>query len=136
MFCLDTNIVILALNKRRPWIAQRFAAELKAGTTLMAPAIVLFELEYGIAKSDRPERARAILDQFLSTGIETLAFDAEDAREAGDIRAFLEGRGAPIGPIDYLIAAQARRRGAALVTLNRREFERVPGLIVTDWAQG
>ena len=43
-------------------------------------------------------------------------------------------RSAPIGPYDLLIAAQARRRGAALVTLNRREFERVPGLMVTDWA--
>jgi tRNA(fMet)-specific endonuclease VapC len=41
--------------------------------------------------------------------------------------------GTPIGPYDVLIAAQARRRGAALVTSNRREFERVPGLIVADW---
>jgi tRNA(fMet)-specific endonuclease VapC len=39
----------------------------------------------------------------------------------------------PISPYDVLIAAQARRRGAALVTLNRNEFERVPGLLVTDW---
>jgi tRNA(fMet)-specific endonuclease VapC len=41
--------------------------------------------------------------------------------------------GTPIGHYDYLIAAQARRRGAALVTLNQREFARVPGLIVMDW---
>jgi predicted nucleic acid-binding protein len=32
------------------------------------------------------------------------------------------------------IAAQARRRGAALITLNTREFERVPGLLVVNWA--
>ncbi|MFZ4603412.1 MAG: PIN domain-containing protein [Caulobacterales bacterium] len=66
-------------------------------------------------------------------GVEVLDFDAEDAAEAGDIRAALELQGAPIGPYDILIAAQARRRSAALVTLNRREFERVPGLIVADW---
>jgi tRNA(fMet)-specific endonuclease VapC len=41
--------------------------------------------------------------------------------------------GTPIGHYDYLIAAQARRRGAALVTLNTREFTRVPGLMVMDW---
>ena len=48
-------------------------------------------------------------------------------------RAFLESKGTPIGPYDLLIAAQARRREAVLVTLNRREFERVPRLMVTDW---
>lgn len=75
-----------------------------------------------------------MLDAFLAEGFTLIAFDADDANEAGDIRAFLEGQGTPIGPFDYLIAAQARRRRAALVTLNRRAFERVPGLIVTDWA--
>lgn len=133
MFCLDTNIVIFALNKRRPGIAERFAEELRVGTPMIVPAIVLFELNYGISKSDRSEKARAILDGFLSCGVSRPAFDDEDAREAGEIRAYLEARGTPIGPFDYLIAAQARRRGAAVVTLNRREFERVPGLIVTDW---
>jgi tRNA(fMet)-specific endonuclease VapC len=75
-----------------------------------------------------------LLAAFLAKGFEQPAFDLEDAVEAGGIRAGLERLGTPIGPYDYLIAAQARRRGAALVTLNRREFERVPGLIVTDWA--
>ena len=64
-----------------------------------------------------------------------LPFDDEDAAHAGEIRVTLEAKGTPIGPFDYLIAAQARRRGIALVTLNRREFDRVPGLIVVDWAE-
>jgi tRNA(fMet)-specific endonuclease VapC len=134
MFCLDTNVVIFALNRRRPKIAERLSTELRAGTTLIVPAIVLFELHYGLAKSERRDEARATLDEFLSAGFDRPAFDAEDAREAGDIRAFLEERGAPIGPFDYLIAAQARRRGATLVTSNIREFERVPRLRVVDWA--
>ncbi len=133
VFCLDTNVVIFALNRRRPAIAERLTAELQAGTVLIVPAIVLFELDYGIAKSARPARTRAVLDHFLEAGFERPAFDPADAREAGEIRAHLEGHGAPIGPFDTLIAAQARRRGAALVTTNRREFERVPGLMVTDW---
>jgi len=122
------------LNRRRPKLAERLSTELRAGTTLIVPAIVLFELEYGIAKSERRDEARALLDEFLSAGFATPAFDAEDAREAGEIRAFLERRGMPIGPFDILLAAQARRRGATLVTTNTREFERVPGLIVVDWA--
>ena len=51
-----------------------------------------------------------------------------------DIRAYLESIGKPIGPYDILIAAQARQRDAVLVTLNRRGFERVPRLMVTDWS--
>jgi len=134
MFCLDTNIIIHAINRRRPEFVVRISEELQAGRTLMVPAIVRFELEYGLAKSQRPEANRAILATLLARGFEQPAFDLDDAAEAGDIRAALEAKGWPIGPYDLLIAAQARRRGAALVTLNRREFERVPGLIVTDWA--
>jgi len=134
MFCLDTNIIIHAINRRRPEFATRISEELQAGRTLLVPAIVRFELEYGLAKSQRREANQAILATLLARGFEQPAFDLDDAAEAGDIRAALEAKGAPIGPYDLLIAAQARRRGAALVTLNRREFERVPGLIVTDWA--
>ena len=134
MFCLDTNIIIYAINRRRPEFAARISEELQAGRTLMVPAIVRFELEYGLAKSQRREANQAILPTLLARGFEQPAFDLDDAAEAGDIRAALEAKGAPIGPYDLLIAAQARRRGAALVTLNRREFERVPGLMVTDWA--
>lgn len=134
MFCLDTNAVIFALNGRRAGYAERLADELRAGTKLIVPSIVLFELSYGIAKSRQPEKAQALLVEFLSAGFEQPAFDAEDAGEAGDIRAHLEARGAPIGPFDVLIAAQARRRRAVLVTNNRREFDRVPGLMATDWA--
>ena len=134
MFCLDTNIIIHAINRRRPEFAVRISEELQAGRTLMVPAIVRFELEYGLAKSQRREANSAILATLLARGFEQPAFDLDDAAEAGDIRAALEAKGAPIGPYDLLIAAQASRRGAALVTLNCREFERVPGLMVTDWA--
>ena len=134
MFCLDTNVVIFAINERRPKIAERLHRELAAGTSMLVPAIVVFELEYGCAKSKRREQSRHVLEIFLSAGFDQPPFDVEDAREAGEIRAVLEASGQPIGPYDTLIAAQARRRHATLVTLNAREFERVPGLKVEDWA--
>jgi tRNA(fMet)-specific endonuclease VapC len=133
MFCLDTNIVIFAMNGRRPGIGERLDAEIAAGTKRIVPAIVLFELDFGVAKSDRREKAGALLDEFLSAGFEHPTFDAEDASEAADIRAFLEQCGTPIGPFDYLVAAQARRPGVTMVTTNTREFGRVPGLQVADW---
>jgi tRNA(fMet)-specific endonuclease VapC len=61
-------------------------------------------------------------------------FEPGDAEEAGDIRAALERSGTPTGPYDILIAAQARRRSAVLITANEREFARVPGLKTEDWA--
>ncbi len=133
MFCLDTNIVIFALNRRKPEIAQRLSTELQAGTILLIPAIVRFELEYGIAKSNRPEHSRLLLETLLASGFTEPDFTSQDALEAADIRAHLESIGTPIGPYDLLIAAQARCRNAVLVTLNIREFSRVPGLMVSDW---
>jgi tRNA(fMet)-specific endonuclease VapC len=135
VFCLDTNVVIFAINERRPKIVERLHRELAAGTPMLVPAIVMFELEYGCAKSKRREHSRRALEIFLSAGFDQPPFDVEDAREAGEIRAMLEASGQPIGPYDTLIAAQARRRRATLATLNVREFERVPELRVEDWEE-
>jgi len=134
MICLDTNVVIGAINGRIPLIRQRLSEHLGSGAGVAMPVIALYEMRYGNAKSDRREASERLLDRFLAAGIAILPFEAEDARHAGDIRACLERRGEPIGYYDYLIAAQARRRALPLVTANSREFERVPGLIVTDWA--
>jgi tRNA(fMet)-specific endonuclease VapC len=134
MLCLDSNIVISAINLRPRDIRARLDAELASGVMIGIPAIVLFEMRYGAAKSDRRARSEAGLEAFLSLAVTPWSFEPEDAIHASDIRAELETAGTPIGHYDYLIAAQARRRGAALVTLNRREFARVPGLLLTDWA--
>lgn len=135
MLCLDTNTIIFALNQRRPAVRERLKVEQAASTPMMIPTVVLFELAYGIAKSNHPNRTRAVLDTFLSGPFETPSFDGEDADEAGAIRAHLEKAGISIGAYDVLIAAQARRRAAVLVTANRREFARVPGLLVVDWTE-
>ena len=134
MICLDTNIVISILSGRIPSLRHRLEEQLRTGTKVVMPAVALFEMRYGIAKSNRREHSERLLERFLSLGIDVIPFDAEDAVHAGDIRAHLESKGAPIGPYDCLIAAQARRRGATLVTANGREFARVPGLMVADWA--
>ena len=134
MYCLDTNVIIFAVNKRRPEIAKRLDEELAADTQLAIPTVVLHELWCGIAKSSQSERAAAVLTAFLSDRFTILPFGIDEAREAADVRAGLETRGLPIGPYDILIAAQARRRGLILVTCNRREFDRVPRLMVTSWS--
>jgi tRNA(fMet)-specific endonuclease VapC len=134
MICLDTNIVISIVNGRSSSLRRRLGEQMRSGIVVALPVIALFEMRYGFAKSSRREQSEHLLERFLGLGIDVLPFEQEDAMHAGDIRAQLESAGTPIGFYDYLIAAQARRHGAALVTLNVREFARVPGLIVTDWA--
>lgn len=133
MICLDTNIVVDVLRQKPAGLLQRVAREIPRGT-LAVSSIVLFELRYGIANSVRREENKERLAIFLEAPIEVLLFDADDAEAAGALRADLKRAGTPIGPYDVLIAAQARRRGALLVTSNTGEFSRVPGLNIEDWA--
>ncbi len=133
MICLDTNVVVAVLKQAPPNLVERFARELPQGTLALS-SIVLFELHYGIANSARRKENSDRLAVFLEAPIEVLAFEPEDAEAAGELRAELKRAGTPIGPYDILIAAQARRRGAKLVTANINEFSRVPGLVVEDWA--
>ena len=134
MMFLDTNVVVDLLNDRRPLVRQRFADALNAQRRLALSSVVLFELRYGVANSLQVERNARALDALIGA-IAIVDFDADDAKEAGALRADLRRRGAEIGPYDLLIAAQARRRGEALVTGNTGEFARVPGLKLLDWTR-
>ena len=133
MICLDTNVVISLINRRSAKVRSRFEEHLDIGAQMVFPAICLFEMRYGHARSQRRASSDQQLELLLARGISVAPFEAEDAEHAGDIRARLEALGTPIGAYDILIAAQARRRGATLVTSNMRDFERVPGLLVVDW---
>lgn len=126
---LDTNLCIRVIRERPPGIARRFAA---GSDGLALSTVVLFELMYGAAKSDRPDHHRDLVRQFTAR-LDVLPFDGPASAHAGDIRADLERGGTPIGTDDLLIAGHARSRGLKLVTGNLREFRRVPGLICEDW---
>lgn len=104
------------------------------GSAIAISSIVLYELWYGVARSARRQENAERLRIFLSGNINVVPFDEEDAATAGDLRAGLEAQGAPIGPYDLLIAAQALRVGATLVTANVSEFSRVQGLEWQDWS--
>lgn len=95
-------------------------------------SVTLAELEVGVAKALAPSQRRRQLDDFLEHVVVT-DFDTAAARHYGEIRAHLEHKGTTIGPLDLLIAAHARSRGASLVTANLREFRRVPGLKCVAW---
>jgi len=97
-------------------------------------SITLSELEYGVAKSQKPPQNKLALAEFLAP-IEILPYDDMAAVQYGEIRALLERQGTPIGSLDMLIAAHALSLNSILVTNNESEFRRVPGLIVENWTK-
>jgi tRNA(fMet)-specific endonuclease VapC len=113
--------------------AQRLKAAQDAGDQTAISSVVLFELWYGAARSSRPQQGAAEVRFFTSGEVAVVPFEEADAAVAGDLRQQLARAGTPIGAYDFLIAAQALRRGATLVTSNTVEFSRVPKLNLTDW---
>jgi tRNA(fMet)-specific endonuclease VapC len=97
-------------------------------------SVTLSELEYGAAKSGAPERNKMALAEFM-TPIAVMPYDDRAAPPYGRIRAELEAQGQSIGPLDTMIAAHALSLGLIAVTSNEREFRRVPGLKVENWAK-
>lgn len=128
-YLLDTNFCIRVLRDRPPALRDRFN---QAADSLSISTIVLTELLHGAAKSARPEHNRTEVERFAAR-LEVLAFDADAAGHAADIRADLERRGEVIGGYDVLIAGHARSRGLIVVTGNLGEFRRVEGLRCEDW---
>jgi len=134
-YLLDTSACIALINGTPPSVRSRFQKATAVEARIYIPAIVTFELWYGVAKSARSVLNTQRLETFLSGPVFVLPFDDEDSRIAGSIRASLEASGKPIGAYDLLIATQAVVRQLILVTANVSEFSRVKGLSWQDWAK-
>ena len=132
-YLLDTNAVIALLKDQPPNVRNRLRRLVRRGVSIAVSTIVLYELWYGVARSQRRRENAERLRVFLSGNIDVARFDEDDAVTAGDLRAALEAAGTPIGPYDLLIAVQALRSSATLVTANVSEFARVRGLDWQDW---
>jgi tRNA(fMet)-specific endonuclease VapC len=136
MYLLDTNACIALIKNTTPSVRARFEKAVAADQKVLVPAIVGFELWYGVGKSAREESNARLVEIFLAGPVSLLPFEFEDAKVAGRVRASLESAGKPIGAYDVLIAGQALRHQLILVTANVREFSRIKGLEWQDWAKG
>jgi len=128
-YLLDTNIVIYVIKRRPPEIREVFNQQ---HGRMAISAITLAELVHGAEKSQFPSRNLAVVEDFCSR-LTVLPYPPEAAYHYGSIRAELERQGRPIGVNDLHIAAHARSNGLTVVTNNLAEFERVPGLLLTNW---
>lgn len=128
-YLLDTNILLYAYRNQgqcRVKLAQTPTADVAINS------ILVYEIEYGLLKSNNPNRLRTFLSLMQQRHV-TLDMCTQSAVKAGQLRALLESQGQIIGPYDMLIAGIALAHDLTIVTRNTREFERIPGLRVENW---
>ena len=130
-YLLDTNICIYIRQEKPEAVLRRFR-KLRAGEAALS-VITYGELLYGAAKSAQRALATERLRE-LFQWLPALPLPEAAAEVYGNIRADLGSRGQMIGNNDLWIAAHAVSMGLILVTNNEREFRRVPGLKIQNWA--
>jgi len=130
-YMLDTNIVIYTI-KKRPKQVRRIFKQHKG--QMCISIITLGELVFGAEHSQQVERNLADIEGMVAR-LEVLPFNGKAAYHFGRIRAELYSTGQPIGPCDMMIAGHARASGLILATNNVKEFVRIPGLLLENWAK-
>ena len=129
-YLLNTNIVAYIINKRPLEVFTKFKTISK--NEIFISSIVVAELWFGVAKSQKKEQNKLALESFLAP-MTIIDFDSIAANFYAVIRADLENKGMIIGSNDILIAAHALSSGLTLVMNNAKEFERVKGLKIENW---
>jgi tRNA(fMet)-specific endonuclease VapC len=127
---LDTDTCIAIIKGKPASVLKKLHG--KSVGQVGISSITLGELAFGAAKSSRADEAHAALAEFL-LALELASFDSDAAASYGQLRASLEKRGTPIGPLDTLIGAHSAALDVILVTHNTREFSRIDSLRLEDW---
>jgi len=130
-YMLDTDTCSYVMNQSRPSVLRRLQSV--PVIDVCVSAITRSELEYGVAVSPRHDRDQRNLAIFLQH-VEVVDYPSDASLDYAQIRALFKTRGTMIGGNDLLIAAHARCLSLTLVTNNTREFARVPGLNIENWA--
>lgn len=124
----DTNAISAYMRGGNPKLSDNMQEHFGE---LRLSVIVLAEREFGVTKGTSAQ-ARLKLAE-LAQIIPIEPFTRDDSTHYAAIRHDLESKGIGIGPMDTLIAAQALRLGATVITRNVAEFSRVSGLKVENW---
>jgi tRNA(fMet)-specific endonuclease VapC len=130
-YLLDTNIVSFHIRESSAALQRRLRRV--SASTVALSVVTEMEVRYGLARNPRL-RVADLVEEFL-TGFTILPLDSAVARKYAQVRAELDSKGTPIGPLDLMIGAHALSIGATLVTNNVRELRRIRGLRVVDWTR-
>ena len=131
-YMLDTNICIYVIKTKPEKVFQKLQTIHPEDVCISS--VTYAELVHGVEKSAAVEKNRLALSILLAN-MEILDFDVDAADCYGKIRAGLERKGTPIGPLDMMIAGHAQSLGYTVVTNNVKEFSRVSALRIENWAE-
>ena len=131
-YMLDTNICIYVIKHKTEKVLRKLQTIHPEDVCISS--VTYAELVHGVEKSAAVEKNRLALSMLLAN-MEILDFDVDAADCYGKIRADLEKKGRPIGPLDMMIAGHAQSLGYTVVTNNVKEFSRVSALRIENWAE-
>jgi tRNA(fMet)-specific endonuclease VapC len=134
LYMLDTNICSFIMRERPAAVLSRLQACVNAQHRIVVSAITYAEMRFGAIGRKASPKHVDLVTAFAARLDGVLSWDRAAVDATAAIRADLAARGTPIGANDASIAGHAIAVGAVLVTNNRREFGRVAGLALEDWA--
>jgi tRNA(fMet)-specific endonuclease VapC len=130
-YLLDTNVLGFHVRGASPALEARLRATPESDVALSV--ITEMEVRFGLERNPSL-RSRPLIEKLLRS-LTIVPLDSEVARTYGRLRAELERKGRPIGPLDLMIASHALTLGLTLVTNDVREMRRVTGLRCEDWTR-
>ena len=137
MIILDTNALSETLKPVPSSILLRWLASqdpVSIYTTAISQAEMLHGVELLPTGRRRQQLAQVVEEIFAEDfSGRVLPFDQESAREFAYIVASRKPAGRPISQFDAMIAAIARRRGAAVATRNTGDFEHCGTRLINPW---
>ncbi|MDZ4382077.1 MAG: type II toxin-antitoxin system VapC family toxin [Parvibaculum sp.] len=134
IYMLDTNICSFIMRERPPFVLERLQEAAEGQHRIVISVITYYEMLLGtVGRNASPRHAR-LVDAFVARLSAILPWDAAAAERATRIKQHLAAKGTPIGGNDIMIAGHALAAECVLATNNTREFARVEGLQIEDWA--
>ena len=131
-YMLDTNICIYVIKHKPEKVFKKL--QKTDPSDVCISSVTYAELVHGVEKSNAIDKNRLALSILLAN-IAILDFDVNAANCYGKIRADLEKKGTPIGPLDMMIAGHAKSLGYTVVTNNTKEFSRVSDINIENWTE-
>ncbi|MGG8041419.1 type II toxin-antitoxin system VapC family toxin [Klebsiella aerogenes] len=134
-YMLDTCICSFIMREQPESVLKRLEQAVLRGHRIVVSAITYAEMRFGATGPKASPRHTQLVDAFCARLDAILPWDRTAVDATTEIKVALRHAGTPIGPNDTAIAGHAIAAAAVLVTNNTREFERVPGLVLEDWAK-
>lgn len=134
IYMLDTNICSFIMRERPGVVLDRLQKAVELQNSIAISVITYYEMLLGAVGKKASPRHAALVEAFVARLSVILPCHRSAAEAAARVRRDLGSKGTLIGGTDTMIAGHALAADCVLVTNNTREFSRIPGLRVEDWA--